>query len=118
VAFHYAHHWSHAEAVEATRLRSGVGEGIYVSHLFTLLWTADVLWWWLRPRGYAARSPWVDRVLHGFMLFVIFNGTVVFEDGLIRWAGILLFVALAAVWLYRPARRGRAPCDSPRERLL
>jgi hypothetical protein len=105
MAFHCAHGWSHAHAVEETQRRSGVGEGIYVSHLFTLLWTADVAYWWLRPRGYAARSPWVDRVLHGFMVFVIFNGTVVFEEGPIRPAGIVLFAGLAVLWLYRRARR-------------
>ncbi len=117
MAFHYAHHWSHADAVEATRQRSGVGEGIYVSYLFTLLWTTDVSWWWLRPRGYAARSPWVDRVLHGFMVFVIFNGTVVFEGGVIRWAGVVLFVGLAAVWIYRHTRRAQDSCDQPGHRL-
>jgi hypothetical protein len=117
VAFHYAHHWSHAEAVEATRRRSGVGEGIYVSHLFTLLWTADVLWWWLWSRGYAARNAWVDRVLHGFMVFVIFNATVVFEGGLVRWAGAVLLAALAGVWLSGRARRARASCDARGDRL-
>ena len=43
LAFHLAFGWSHAAAVEQTRERSGFGEGIYVSHLFTLLWTADVV---------------------------------------------------------------------------
>src|SRR5262245_21051496 len=42
MAFHYYHHWSHADAVERTREVSGLGAGIYFSHLFTLLWTADV----------------------------------------------------------------------------
>jgi hypothetical protein len=99
MAFHFAHHWSHALAVEHTRQRSGIGEGIYVSHLFTVLWTADVSAWWLWPARYSARSPWIGRALHAFMLFMIFNGTVVFEEGLIRWAGIGLFVGLAIVWL-------------------
>jgi len=38
MAFHYYHHWSHADAVDHTREVAGVGEGIYMSHLFTLLW--------------------------------------------------------------------------------
>jgi hypothetical protein len=104
LAFHYAHGWSHAHAVETTRQRSGFGAGIYVSHLFTLLWTADVLAWWLRPRWVAVRNPWLNRGLHGFMLFMIFNGTVVFEDGPIRWAGVALVAGLAALWLGRPTR--------------
>jgi hypothetical protein len=105
-AFGGYHHGSHAAAVEHTRQRSGFGAGIYFSHLFTLLWTADVAWWWLRPRAYAERSPWLDGVLHGYMLFIIFNATVVFEEGLIRWAGVALCAGLATVWC---ARRRVAP---------
>lgn len=98
MAFHFYHHWSHAHAVEHTRQRSGWGEGIYFSHLFTLLWTCDVTWWWSRPLAYARRPGWIDRVLHGFMLFIVFNGTVVYESGLIRWAGLIGFAVLAAEW--------------------
>jgi hypothetical protein len=104
VALACFHHASHAEAVEHTRRRSGVGEGIYVSHLFTLVWTADVVWWWWRPRGYATRPRWIDGALHGFMLFVVLNATAVFEEGMIRWAGVALTAQLAAVWWWRRTR--------------
>jgi hypothetical protein len=97
-AFHIAHGWSHAHAVEATRAQSGVGEGIYVNHLFTLLWTLDVAWWWLRPDSYAVRQPWLDWLLHGFMVFVIFNAAVVFASGLIRWVALVGFVALGILF--------------------
>jgi hypothetical protein len=97
MAFHFAHHWSHAEAMRHTEEVSGVGEGIFVSHLFTLLWTTDVVSWWLWPSWYARRPAWIDWLLHGFMLFVVFNATVVFESGWIRWAGVVLFAWLAAV---------------------
>jgi hypothetical protein len=105
MAFHYYHHWSHAHAFERTRQISGVGEGIYVSYLFTLLWMADVAWWWSSPVSYAARSLWIDRLLHAFMLFIVFNSMVVFENGPIRWAGVALFVLLPLVWI--GGRRGR-----------
>ncbi len=101
MAFHHYHHWSHAAAVEHTREVSGFGEGIYVSHFFTLAWTADVLFWWLLPGRYARRAPWVGRVLHAFMLFVIFNAMIVFETGPIRWAGVALVTELAVLWLWR-----------------
>jgi hypothetical protein len=101
MAFHHYHGWSHADAVAHTRQVSGVGEGIYVSHLFTVLWTADVVWWWLRPAGYARRPPWVGRALHGFMLFMVFCATVVYEAGPVRWAGVLLFACLAALAVWR-----------------
>lgn len=98
LAFHYVHHWSHAEAFEHVRKESGFGPGIFVSYLFTALWTVDVAAWWLAPVRYAARPAWIDRSLHGFMLFIVFNGTVVYETGLIRWAAMIAFAVLA--WLY------------------
>ncbi len=108
MAFHYYHHWSHAEAIAHVEARSGFGPGIYLSHLFTLAWTADVLWWWTWAESYAERPSWIDRALHGFMAFVTFNATVVYETGPIRWAGALLFAGLAVVfvlrWRARPER--------------
>jgi hypothetical protein len=101
IAFHFAHHWSHAEALRHTEEVSGVGEGIFVSHLFTLVWTADVVSWRLWPGWYARRAAWLDWLLHGFMLFVVFNATVVFESGWIRWAGVALFAWLAVVAVSR-----------------
>lgn len=100
MAFHHVDHWSHAAAVARTQRRTGFGEGVYVSHLFTLLWTADVAWWWLRPAGHARRPAWVGRGLHAFMAFIVFNATVVFEQGFIRWAGLALFAGLAGLWLW------------------
>jgi hypothetical protein len=112
VAFHYAHGWSHEQAVRHVRDVSGVGEGIYASYLFTLLWTADVVFWWLSPGCYAARGPWIDRLLHGFLAFMIFNATVVFETGFIRWAGAAGFTALGLLLLQRRPWRGAPGSDT------
>jgi hypothetical protein len=103
MAFHHYHHWSHADAVRRTQEMTGHGEGVYVSDLFALAWTADVAAWWLRPAWYARCSPWVGRALHAFMLFMVFNATVVFEAGPTRWGGVALFAWLAAVALARGA---------------
>jgi len=117
MAFHYYHGWSHADAVAHTQEVSGFGPGIWFSHLFTLVWTVDVALWWLWPAGYARRSLWWDRLLHGYMAFIIFNATVVYEQGAIRWAGMLLFAELGAVLLYRrmtsAARNGKAQAPLP-----
>lgn len=99
MAFHYFHGWSHAHAFETTRQASGVGEGVFVSYFFTLWWTSDAAVWWAAPRWYADRPAWIGRTLHLFMLFIVFNGMVVFESGPIRWAGVVLFIALPAAWL-------------------
>jgi hypothetical protein len=98
MAFHYYHGWSHADAFRHTREVSGWGEGIFASYLFTWLWLGDVAWWWRRPEAYAARPTWINRSLHIFMLFIAFNGMVVFGSGAIRWAGIAMFAVLGAAW--------------------
>jgi hypothetical protein len=106
LAFHYFHHWSHADAFEHTREVSGLGEGLYISYLFTLLWIADAIAWWLAPAWYTSRSRWIDRLLHGFMLFIVFNGTVIYEQGPIRWVAAAGFLILALCWHFmRTSRR-------------
>jgi hypothetical protein len=44
------------------------------------------------------------------MLFIVFNGMVVFETGPIRWAGVVMFAALFVLWLgsQRTPRMGHA----------
>jgi tetratricopeptide (TPR) repeat protein len=106
-AFHFVHGWSHDAAIEHTARVGGFGEGIYVNHLFTLLWTADVLAWWLWPRWHAGRSRWINIALHGFMLFVIFNAAVVFVEGPARWAGVVMFAWLVGVAAVRRAVSGK-----------
>jgi hypothetical protein len=36
--------------------------------------------------------------MHAFMLFIVFNGMIIFESGPIRWAGALLFIVLCIAW--------------------
>jgi hypothetical protein len=109
MAFHHYDGWSHARAVERTERVTHFGPGIYVSHTFTLVWTLDVLAWWLRPAWYAARPAWIDRLLHGFMAFIIFCATVVYEEGFIRWAGLMLFTVLGVMLLGRLRGTGFQP---------
>jgi hypothetical protein len=115
LAFHYAHRWSHADAMQHTQDVSGVAEGIFVSHLFTLLWMTDVLSWWLRPDWYAGRPAWIDRTLHGFMVFIIFNGTVIFESGFVRWFGAIMFGVLALLAGQRLSAGRRMRVDTEQE---
>jgi hypothetical protein len=98
-AFQYAHHWSHTAAYRHVEAVCGFGPGIFVSYAFSLLWTADVLWWWIAPQAYKCRPRWVGWALHGFMAFIVVNATVVYEDGVTRWASLAMFVVLAAIWL-------------------
>lgn len=113
MAFHYYHQWSHAHAFERTREVSGVGEGIYVSYAFTLVWCGDLLWWWLSPTSYAMRRRWIRWSIHAFLLFIIINGTVVFEAGGIRWAGLVGLVVLMGRFLASKTSRPSSQASQP-----
>ncbi len=106
-AFHDVHGWSHTHAVEHTEQVSGFGPGIFVSHIFALLWAADVAWWWLSPSSYLRRAAWVGWSVHGFMAFITFCGTVVYESGGIRLAGIQIFLLLGALLILHVGQRRR-----------
>lgn len=101
VAFVGYHGGAHSHAFDHVQEVSGFGPGIFVSYLFTLGWVADVLWWWFAPTSYDARPQWLDRTIHGVMAFIVFNGTVVYETGFIRWAGLAGFSLLGLVLLWR-----------------
>ena len=104
-AFQFYHGWSHASAFEETARQTRetvgweVGEGLFVSYFFTLVWLADVIWWWLAgAENYARRPRALTIALHAFFFFVVFNATVVFESGAARWLGLALCVGLTALW--------------------
>jgi len=96
-AFQFYHHWSHAEAYAATARQSGIGWGLYVNYAFAIVWLADVLWWG-RPR-----ASWISTTIHVFLAFMFFNATVVFGKGWVRWAGVVVTIALGV--LYGISRR-------------
>lgn len=80
------------------------GVGLYLNYLFALLWLGDVAWWWLAPERYAGRSAICSLVVHGFFLFMILNGAVVFVRGWRKALGILVLLACSVA----VARRRRA----------
>jgi hypothetical protein len=92
-AFQFYHHWSHALAYQDTARRTeevvgwSWGGGLYVNHVFTLVWVADVVWWWCSPESHARRLG-LRLAVRGFMVFMAFNATVVFGQGIIRWLGL------------------------------
>src|SRR5690242_8324442 len=49
LAFHFYHHWSHADAWRRTQEQSGYGNGIYANYALIGVWGLDVFWSWLAP---------------------------------------------------------------------
>ncbi len=110
-AFGFFHHWSHTAAYEETARQTRElvgwhwGGGLFVNYLFTLVWLADVLWWWLAPLGHARRSAVATALLHGFFFFMVFNGTVVFGRGPVRWYGAAICGTVVFLWARNFHRR-------------
>ena len=98
LAFNYSYSWSHQLAVESTQRQSGFGNGIFVSYAFTLLWMFDATWLWLSLTTYSVRSAALSTTIQVVMLFVIFNGAVVFASGATRWLSLAALGLLAWQW--------------------
>jgi hypothetical protein len=95
-AFHYVHNWSHQAAVQTTATETqqllgiAFGEGLWFSYAFVLLWLLDTLWWWISDTTWERRPRALNFALHGYLLFIAFNGAVVFEAGPTRLVGLLV----------------------------
>jgi hypothetical protein len=117
LAFAVYHGWSHAAAYADTARQTAEvtgfnwGGGVWFNYLFLALWTADVLWQWSDPASHARCPRMIQRLWQGFFLFMVFNAAVVFEQGVVRWTGVMGFAVLLALWLWSRARR---PLDKPR----
>ncbi len=106
-AFHLAYGWSHATGLEETgrqtlELLTGVewSGGLYFNYAFGALWLADCLWWWRgAAERYRKRGRVAGGILHAFMFAMIFNGTVVFAEGVSRWIGVVVSVLIAGAFL-------------------
>lgn len=93
-SFHYVHHWSHAEAhaatAEQTRELMGLefGAGVYFNYLFMLTWAYDLWCVWQPPTKLQTVRRWLQRISLVYMLFIAFNGVIIFKSGWLRWAGM------------------------------
>ena len=105
-AFQFYHAWSHQSAyVETARQTAQViainwGGGLFINYAVATVWTADVAWWWLAGLSSYRRRPWwLTLTWHSFLIFIIFNATVVFKSGPARWIGLLASLALILSWV-------------------
>jgi hypothetical protein len=110
-AFQLRYHWSNSSAyLETARQTAEViglnwGGGLYFNYAFTVIWIADVFWWWRGGlSGYRDRPHWVTVTVYSFFGFMFFNATVVFGSGFVRWFAVasMLILAVAAAGRTRP----------------
>ncbi len=120
LAFHFLHHWSHAAAVAHTAQRTNEvvgfswGGGVYINYAFTLLWVADVVWWWIRAARGEPTPAAAYWTVHAIFAFMFFNATVVFGPPFWKWIALAAAGLLIAARLFLPRNREFQPVpESP-----
>lgn len=104
-AFQFYHGWSHESAYRDTARQTeevfglNWGGGLFINYVLLIAWVVDIAWWWLSGLDSYRSRPWpLVAVWHGFIVFIIFNATVVFADGIVRWVGLCICASLCFAW--------------------
>jgi len=104
-AFQYYHAWSHTAAYSDTARQTeelfglNWGGGLFINYALLIVWVVDNGWWWRSGLDSYRERPWLLVALwHGLFIFIIFNATVVFADGIARWVGLAISVILTITW--------------------
>lgn len=111
-AFAKFYDWSHAVAVKETAVQTleatgiDTGAGLWLNYLFGLVWCSDAAFWWIAGTArYVGRARWIHALVHGFMAFMILQGTVFFGHGAVVYFGAIVFLTLAILIARRQAGR-------------
>ncbi|MGE0130202.1 MAG: hypothetical protein AB7U82_19120 [Blastocatellales bacterium] len=104
-AFHFYHNWNQASAYRETARQTAEvtgldwGGGLFINYALIIGWILDIVWWWRGLDAYRNRPRWLGAAWQGFLIFIIFNATVVFKTGPLRWIGLGLCLWLVFLWL-------------------
>ncbi len=110
-AFHFYHDWSQTSALRETARQTAEvtgnnwGGGLFINYAFLTAWAADVAWWWRGLELYQRRHWLITAVWQGVFIFMIFNATIVFKTGVVRWLGVVICVGLLSVWFLSSKRQ-------------
>jgi hypothetical protein len=110
-AFHFYHNWSHASAYLETARQTGEvtgsywGGGLFINYIFIAIWVLDTFWQWRGIEAYRQRPLAVTIIWQSILIFMVFNATVVFKTGLLRWLGLALCLGLTLLWCFTDGRK-------------
>ena len=114
-AYQFYHHWSHDSVYRETSRQTAEviglewGGGVYFNYALIVCWVLDVAWWQRGPEGYRRRSALLNVMWQAFLMFMIFNATVVFKTGALRFIGLVLCLFLCWLWWYAAAASSSKP---------
>jgi hypothetical protein len=101
------HHGSQADALASTAeqtrelLGFAFGVGLYVNYVFVLVWIIDASFRVIAPGRYGRLPAFYYWCVNCFLIFIAFNGAIVFKAGLVRWIGLGCCMVLGYLWLDR-----------------
>ena len=104
-AFHFYHAWSQTAAYRETARQTAAvtgfdwGGGLFINYGFIAAWVMDVAWWWRGLEAYRRRPRALVIVWQSIFMFMVFNATVVFKTGPLRWIGLVMCLSIALLWL-------------------
>ena len=105
-AFQFYHHWSQESAYRDTALQTAAvvgynwGGGLFINYAVLIGWIVDISCWWLSGiNSYLHRRWFLVLAWHAFLIFIIFNATVVFNRGIVRWFGLVISLYLIVMWI-------------------
>ena len=110
-AFHAFYEWSHAvawlETRRQTELTTGLssGDGLYLNYALGLVWMTDSLLWLTTGQPLHRRNYVAATGVHGFFLFMLVTGGIVFASGPVRWFTTMLLILILASAVFRYARQ-------------
>lgn len=113
-AFRHFYGWSHSIAWQETRRQTiettgfDSGHGIFLNYALGILWAADLLRWGITKVPLHKHNFLLAACFHGFFLFMIINGGIVFASGPVRYFTILLVLCVSCAGLHRYFRDPRA----------
>jgi hypothetical protein len=116
-AFHYYHGWSHAaayaETARQTEAKFGFhwGGGLYFNYFLTAVWLVEIGWWWIAPDQFHRRPRPLTSAVQAFFYFMVFNATVVFPSGPVRWFGLAICLGLGCLWIGSLVRNSQSLWD-------
>ena len=109
-SFHFAHQWSHDSAYQAIAKQTlellgfEVGMGVYFNYLFLAVWALDVINAWTPIAEGRRAVQWLLCIGLIYMIFIAFNGIVVFKSGWLRFVGLVASALLLAAFVNKRAR--------------
>jgi hypothetical protein len=118
LAFSVFYQWDWAVAWRLTADQaeefSGVraGWGLWMNFAFGLAWIL-LGWREKRSKGGGAGCSWIDRILHGFVFFMVVMGGIVFAPWPARWFTSIVLVCAIVCGLV-DLRTQRQPSTSPK----